>query len=93
MKNKIKKVLKIILIILASILALGVMAVIFLRLSNYLHHRIELRNGVNETAYIDINGQKQYIMIMGQDESNPVIIYLHGGPSSPDTCITSSFTD
>lgn len=93
MKNKIKKVLKIILIILASILALGVMAVIFLRLSNYLHHRIELRDGVNETTYIDINGQKQYIMIMGQDESNPVIIYLHGGPSSPDTCITYSFTD
>ena len=52
-----------------------------------------LKNGVNETTYLDINGQQQYVMMMSQDESNPVIIYLHGGPSSPDTYLSYCFSD
>lgn len=32
-------------------------------------------------------------MMMGQDTSNPVIIYLHGEPAGPDIFITYSFTD
>ena len=36
--------------------------------------------GINETLYVDINGDKQWINIYGQDKNNPVLLYLHGGP-------------
>ncbi len=87
------RILRIILIAVASILVLSVLLVAFLRTTNYMHHKIELKDGINETTYLDINGQKQYVMMMGQDTANPVIIYLHGGPAGPDTFITYSFTD
>lgn len=46
-----------------------------------------------ESEFIDINGQKQYLLTRGTDESNPVILYLHGGPGSPDSCMSFVFTD
>lgn len=36
--------------------------------------------GINESMYIDINGQEQWINIYGEDMNNPVMLYLHGGP-------------
>lgn len=36
--------------------------------------------GINETRYVDINGSKQWISIYGKDTSNPVLLYIHGGP-------------
>ena len=36
--------------------------------------------GINEEMYIDINGTKQWISIYGRDKSNPVMLYVHGGP-------------
>jgi pimeloyl-ACP methyl ester carboxylesterase len=86
-------ILKFILIAIAVILIAGILIIVILRSTNYMHHKIQLQNGVNETTYLDINGQEQYVMMMGQDTSNPVIIYLHGGPAGPDTFITYSFTD
>ncbi len=77
----------------AVLVGICALVTVFFRGTNYLHHKVMYKNGVNETTYLDINGQQQYVMIMGCDTSNPVIIYLHGGPSSPDTCISYCFTD
>ncbi|MCR5667752.1 MAG: alpha/beta hydrolase [Lachnospiraceae bacterium] len=93
MKNLLVKILKILRNVIVAFLVLAILATLVLRGSNYLHHKLQLKNGVNETTYLDLNGQEQYVMMMGEDISNPVIIYLHGGPASPDTYISYSFAD
>jgi pimeloyl-ACP methyl ester carboxylesterase len=37
-------------------------------------------NELNEIINIDINGVKQYISIQSENENNPILLYLHGGP-------------
>ncbi|MFJ7731214.1 alpha/beta hydrolase [Lysinibacillus sp. NPDC097231] len=38
-------------------------------------------NSISVLEQVEINGTKQQIMIRGRDQNNPVIIYVHGGPS------------
>lgn len=49
-------------------------------------------NGINESSYIDVNGSKQWIAIYGQDLSNPVILYLHGGPGMSTSAFSHVIT-
>ena len=48
--------------------------------------------GINESMYVDINGTKQWINIYGQDKTNPVLLYLHGGPGAATSPIDYVFT-
>ena len=52
-----------------------------------------VKNGIDEAQYIMLGGQEQYILMRGENVNNPVIIYLHGGPSSPDGYVTYGFSD
>ncbi len=45
-------------------------------------NRITPDGGINEEVYIDVNGQKQWLGIYGEDKNNPVMLYLHGGPGN-----------
>ncbi len=63
------------------------------RNANYAKHYRMVQNGVDEGTFLPLGGQEQYVLIRGMDRANPVIIYLHGGPSSPDTYVTYGFTD
>ena len=38
------------------------------------------QGGINESIYIEVNGQQQWLSIYGEDKNNPVLLYLHGGP-------------
>jgi len=38
---------------------------------------------IHESKFITINGIKQWITITGENNLNPVILFLHGGPGSP----------
>lgn len=50
-------------------------------------------NPVFEDRYVELNGQEQFIRVMGRNVDNPVIILLHGGPGSPDGMTDYSYMD
>jgi pimeloyl-ACP methyl ester carboxylesterase len=52
----------------------------FLRRRNAQDYAITTPNGIDESRYVTIGGIEQYITIRGEDRSNPVILFLHGGP-------------
>ncbi len=77
-----------------AVLLTGVIVfIIGCRNINYFEHYKMIENGVDEEAFVTLGGQEQYVLIRGMNVGNPVIIYLHGGPSSPDTSATYAFTD
>lgn len=39
--------------------------------------------GINEKIWIEVNGEKHGMFIRGENPSNPVLLYLHGGPGTP----------
>ena len=60
-----------------------ILVVLILRLIHRFQYRIKTVNGIEESRYVNINGIKQYILIRGNDRTNPVILFIHGGPASP----------
>lgn len=77
----------------AIFLLLLVIAIVIIgcRNFNYIASYINTDKGVNEGIYVTLCGQEQYVLIQGEDTENPVIIWLHGGPSSPDTFVNYIF--
>lgn len=60
---------------------------------NYFNHYQLIQNGVDEGIYVEIGGQEQYLLVRGADKSNPAIIFLHGGPSSPESYVNYAWVD
>ena len=60
---------------------------------NQLSRAAAYKDGINASEYVMLNGQEQYILTIGHDISNPVIISLHGGPGAPTTAIDYSWID
>src|ERR1035441_8865574 len=52
----------------------------FLRERNARQYAIDPAKGVDEVSYVSIGGIEQWVTIRGEDRSNPVILFLHGGP-------------
>ncbi|MFE7359089.1 hypothetical protein ACFU8Q_39905, partial [Streptomyces sp. NPDC057543] len=48
--------------------------------------RITTPNGINEQDFVRIGGIDQWISIRGEDRNNPVLLELHGGPGSSNSC-------
>nr|MBP3598308.1 alpha/beta hydrolase [Eubacterium sp.] len=84
-------ILKWIGIVLAVLLAIALMAIVIARIVNYVSMRRNLKKGIDERIYVTLGGQEQYLSIQGADVSNPVIIWLHGGPAGADTFINYPF--
>jgi len=91
-KKSLRSVFKWIARILIAIIIILVIGVVIARLTTYFSNRITGENGVDEGIYVTLGGQEQYLLIRGEDGNNPVIIWLHGGPSSPDGFVSYSFT-
>jgi pimeloyl-ACP methyl ester carboxylesterase len=44
-----------------------------------------LAGSIAETAYLGIGGIEQWVMVRGENVTNPVLILLHGGPGMSET--------
>jgi len=47
--------------------------------------RIVAPSGIQESYKVRIGGVDQWLNVRGQDRSNPIILFIHGGPASPLT--------
>jgi pimeloyl-ACP methyl ester carboxylesterase len=54
---------------------------------------LEIRapRGINEATYVRIGGIDQWVQIRGRDQSNPVLLCLHGGPGATWTPLSVLF--
>lgn len=46
---------------------------------------------MNEKLFLDINGSKQGIFLQSENIENPVLLFLHGGPGSPEVAFTQNY--
>lgn len=76
----------VIVLLLTLILFLGI-----IRAITWFANHIRTENGIDEGVYVTLGGQDQYLLIRGENINNPVIIWLHGGPSSPDSFVNYTF--
>lgn len=60
---------------------------------NEIKYAFKYKDGVNEGIYVQLNDQEEYVLLMGEKKTNPVIISLHGGPGSPSTYVDYVFFD
>jgi pimeloyl-ACP methyl ester carboxylesterase len=52
----------------------------FIQGRNAKDYAIDPAKGVDEASYVFVGGIEQWVTIRGQDRSNPVLLFLHGGP-------------
>ncbi len=52
---------------------------------------IQSPDGVQEGMYVKIGGIDQWIQIRGEDRSNPVILFVHGGPGGSTIPMSSGW--
>lgn len=53
--------------------------------------RIVTPNGVQESFEVVLGGARQVVSVRGADRDNPVLLFIHGGPGSPEMHIAWSF--
>jgi len=75
--SRVRKIIKFSALVLASVIILPIIVLIIGR--GVTNVRLRLPGGVREKGYIKLGGVDQYINIRGADDTNPVIIFLHGG--------------
>jgi pimeloyl-ACP methyl ester carboxylesterase len=79
----------------ATIILSGFILLVFISLLIYKKHlktstKIDSANGISSLEKIKLGGLNQWIFIRGENKSNPVLIFLHGGPGVPLMGMASS---
>lgn len=55
--------------------------------------KIEGANSISVLEQVEINGSAQEIMIRGRDRNNPVLLFVHGGPGTPEIPYAADYQD
>ncbi|MEO7681616.1 MAG: alpha/beta hydrolase [Sphingomonas sp.] len=53
--------------------------------------RIVTPDGIQESFIATLGGARQYVSVRGADRSNPILLYVHGGPASVELPLSWSF--
>ena len=56
---------------------------------NALALAIDPQTGVEETMFVPLAGVPQWVQIRGDDRQNPVLLFVHGGPGSTESPVSS----
>lgn len=54
-------------------------------------HGTPVETSIASLESVTLGGQKQWILIRGQNASNPVLLFLHGGPGAPETSLVKHY--
>lgn len=81
--HRIGRFLKGLLLIAVWLVVLIFAALIGVRVFNWFNTGMTTTAAVNESAWVQLGGITQNLHIRGQDQRNPVVIFLHGGPGNP----------
>ena len=46
---------------------------------------------LDEKIFIEVNGIRQGMFLQSENTENPVLLYLHGGPGSPEIAFTQDY--
>lgn len=79
-------------IVLLGLLLASVVGFVTVRTIHRRLIRITGENGIEEERFVSLGGQEQYVLIRGADVRNPVLLWLHGGPASPDAFLNYDFS-
>jgi len=63
----------------------------FIRQRNARDYAIDAKRGIDEASFVPIGGIEQWVTIQGQDRSNPVILFVHGGPGDVTSLYSSAY--
>lgn len=81
------KVFKISLLTLLTLIVLAISGLLLWRMieRQVVKEELELAtdSAIDRLITVDINGAPQWIKIRGTDKSNPVLLFIHGGPQNP----------
>ncbi len=50
-----------------------------------------LRGSIAEETYLQMPGAKEYLLLRGRDASNPLLLFVHGGPGGSETALMRLF--
>lgn len=80
----------VVLVVLVVVAALSYRAMRQHRIANEV--KITSPNGIDEAKFIEVNGAEEWITIRGDNKDNPVILFLHGGPSEANSPFVEFYT-
>ena len=55
--------------------------------------KIASENGIDELRTVPIGGIQQWLSIRGRDRRNPILLFIHGGPASPEMPTSWAYQD